>query len=188
MLTVLKRSKHVCLWFAALGLHHSFQLLKHLNLAKRLVPSLVTRSNPCTYSSCQEEEKMMQLASTKWNRNHLQLSISVVCNSWALTDNDVPMQYSAHNVYPLKHEPIYAHLVKKVHFFYWPKTTLGCTTTGLKTINLVMWANWWHATCIQKKSGWYAKRERLVQEPPSTKSKRNPPELLWVMTIAFPPF
>jgi hypothetical protein len=44
------------------------------------------------------------------------------------------MEYSAHNVYPLKHEPIYAHLVKKVHFFYWPKTTLGCTTTGLKTM------------------------------------------------------
>lgn len=188
MLTVLKRSKHVCLWFAAWGLHHSFQLLKHLNLAKRLVPSLVTRSNPCTYSSCQEEEKMMQLASTKWNRNHLQLSVSVVCNSWALTDNDVPMQYSAHNVYSLKHEPIYAHLVKKVHFFYWPKTKLGCTTTGLKTINLVMQANWWHATCIQKKSEVICKKRKTCAGAPSTKSKRNPPELLWVMTIAFPPF
>jgi hypothetical protein len=44
------------------------------------------------------------------------------------------MQYSAHNVYPLKREPIYPHLVKKVYFFYWPKTTLGCITTGLKTI------------------------------------------------------
>jgi hypothetical protein len=88
------------------------------------------------------------------------------------------MQYSAHNVYPLKHEPIYAHLVKKVHFFYWPKTTWGCTTTGLKTMKFGHASQFGHALAChlhpKEVRGDMQKEKDLCRSP----LPQNPKEIL----------